>query len=301
MTNLKKFQTEWLPKINQQLEADLSDVSTDDDLVAMMKYAVLNGGKRLRPLMTLAVVDSFGTQITPSILKVATAIEWIHSYSLVHDDLPAMDNDMFRRGKPSVHALYGESNAILVGDALLTGAFNVIATANDNLETNDISDKKLLSIVQNLSRESGGSGMVLGQIYDMDNHNNEQNIDDKWLINNVYTMKTAALLRFSALTGAILSDQHTSDTERSIKEMMYNFGENFGLAFQIQDDLDDYAQDQLEDINSLPHLLGVTGAKSVLEKHLSLAQKSLDDTVKQNKQFNRNLLDDFINLIGDKK
>ena len=248
MIDLKSFQKEWLPKINQQLEDDLSMASLDSDLVAMMKYAVLNGGKRLRPLLTLAVVASFGKSITPSILKVATAIEWVHSYSLVHDDLPAMDNDMFRRGKPSVHALYGEANAILVGDALLTGAFEVIATANSSCSAEDcLPTEELLLITQNLAREAGGSGMVLGQLHDMDNHTEEQNVSTNWLLNDVYSMKTAALIRYTTTLGAIVTHQNgnVEDTHFDPKKAMYDFGEKFGLAFQIQDDLDDYQQDQL--------------------------------------------------------
>ncbi|MGO3521411.1 polyprenyl synthetase family protein [Leuconostoc mesenteroides] len=304
MIDLKSFQKEWLPKINQQLENDLSMASPDPDLVAMMKYAVLNGGKRLRPLLTLAVVTSFGESITPSILKVATAIEWVHSYSLVHDDLPVMDNDMFRRGKPSVHALYGEANAILVGDALLTGAFGIIATANSSCSVEDcLPTEELLLITQNLAREAGGSGMVLGQIHDMDNHTEEQNASTNWLLNDVYSMKTAALIRYTTTLGAILTHQNVNveDNHFDPKKAMYDFGEKFGLAFQIQDDLDDYQQDQLEDVNSLPHIVGVKEAQSVLDQYLFSTQEILANTVEQDQQFDRRLLDDFVSLIGDKK
>ncbi|WP_312695456.1 polyprenyl synthetase family protein, partial [Leuconostoc pseudomesenteroides] len=247
MTNLKKFQNEWLPKINAQLENDLSQVSSDDDLVAMMKYAVLNGGKRLRPLLTLMVLESFEQLITPSQLKIATAVEWIHSYSLVHDDLPAMDNDLLRRGKPSVHALYGEANAILVGDALLTGAFTVIPQALT--VSGAPASESIVLITQYLSQAAGANGMVLGQIHDMQNHDGaESDFDQESLLSLIYQPKTAALLRYAAQAGALLVKGSANDEtfNPDLVTKIADFGEKLGLAFQIQDDLDDFQQDTTE-------------------------------------------------------
>lgn len=301
MTRLTNFQNDWLPKIDNQLNLDLEKVSSDDHVVAMLKYAVLNGGKRLRPLLTLAIVDSFDQKITPSILKAATAVEWVHSYSLVHDDLPAMDNDLIRRGQPSVHARFGEAEAILVGDALLTGAFDVVVTANDNANENEaIGSDELLAMVQNLSHQAGGSGMVLGQVHDMQNHNAQGASDKDWLINDVYVPKTAALLQYAALSGGRLAYFSETVEHTQTNQDLFNIGRHFGIAFQIQDDLDDFDQDDQEDVGSLPHLIGVAAARQQRDQYLAKAGQLLTEVSKRETSFDRTLLDDFLNLIGDK-
>ena len=301
MTNLKKFQNEWLPKINAQLENDLSQVSSDDDLVAMMKYAVLNGGKRLRPLLTLMVLESFEQLITPSQLKIATAVEWIHSYSLVHDDLPAMDNDLLRRGKPSVHALYGEANAILVGDALLTGAFTVIPQALT--VSGAPASESIVLITQYLSQAAGANGMVLGQIHDMQNHDGaESDFDQESLLSLIYKPKTAALLRYAAQAGALLVKGSANDEtfNPDLVTKIADFGEKLGLAFQIQDDLDDFQQDTTESVNALPHLVGVTTAERMRDDYLNDAYKILNDIKLNDQRFHPELLSELITFIGDK-
>lgn len=301
MTRLTNFQNDWLPKIDNQLNLDLEKVSSDDHVVAMLKYAVLNGGKRLRPLLTLAIVASFDQKITPSILKAATAVEWVHSYSLVHDDLPAMDNDLIRRGQPSVHARFGEAEAILVGDALLTGAFDVVVTANDNANENEaIGSDELLAMVQNLSHQAGGSGMVLGQVHDMQNHNAQGASDKDWLINDVYVPKTAALLQYAALSGGRLAYFSETVEHTQTNQDLFNIGRHFGIAFQIQDDLDDFDQDDQEDVGSLPHLIGVAAARQQRDQYLAKAGQLLTEVSKRETSFDRTLLDDFLNLIGDK-
>lgn len=301
MTRLTNFQNDWLPKIDNQLNLDLEKVSSDDHVVAMLKYAVLNGGKRLRPLLTLAIVASFDQKITPSILKAATAVEWVHSYSLVHDDLPAMDNDLIRRGQPSVHARFGEAEAILVGDALLTGAFDVVVTANDNANENEaIGSDELLAMVQNLSHQAGGSGMVLGQVHDMQNHNAQGASDKDWLINDVYVPKTAALLQYAALSGGRLAYFSETVEHTQTNQDLFNIGRHFGIAFQIQDDLDDFDQDNQEDVGSLPHLIGVAAARQQRDQYLAKAGQLLTEVSKRETSFDRTLLDDFLNLIGDK-
>lgn len=301
MTRLTNFQNDWLPKIDNQLNLDLEKVSSDDHVATMLKYAVLNGGKRLRPLLTLAIVDSFDQKITPSILKAATAVEWVHSYSLVHDDLPAMDNDLIRRGQPSVHARFGEAEAILVGDALLTGAFDVVVTANDNANENEaIGADELLAMVQNLSHQAGGSGMVLGQVHDMQNHNAQGVSDKDWLINDVYVPKTAALLQYAALSGGRLAYFSETVEHTQTNQDLFNIGSHFGIAFQIQDDLDDFDQDDQEDVGSLPHLIGVAAARQQRDQYLAKAGQLLTEVSKRETSFDRTLLDDFLNLIGDK-
>lgn len=302
MTKFAALQATYGPKIDAQLAQDLKQVTTDTQFSEMMAYAVLNGGKRLRPLLTLAVLTSFQQVVTPQALKLATAVEWVHSYSLVHDDLPAMDNDLLRRGQPSVHAKFGEAEAILVGDALLTGAFEVVTTANA-LATTDtkIPDQVIIAVVQELARFSGAAGMVIGQVHDMQNHGQNLQTATDWLLQEIYTPKTAALIQFSAQLGAQLATLTPGLAPESaqIKQAMAQFGLDFGLAFQIQDDLDDFDQDDTSAIGALPHLIGVSAAQALRDRYLQDASQQLTQLATLRLPFDRTLLDDFLTLIGD--
>lgn len=302
MTKFAALQATYGPKIDAQLAQDLKQVTTDTQFSEMMAYAVLNGGKRLRPLLTLAVLTSFQQVVTPQALKLATAVEWVHSYSLVHDDLPAMDNDLLRRGQPSVHAKFGEAEAILVGDALLTGAFEVVTTANA-LATADtkIPDQVIIAVVQELARFSGAAGMVIGQVHDMQNHGQNLQTATDWLLQEIYTPKTADLIQFSVQLGAQLATLTPGLAPESaqIKQAMAQFGLDFGLAFQIQDDLDDFDQDDTSAIGALPHLIGVSAAQALRDRYLQDASQQLTQLATLGLPFDRTLLDDFLTLIGD--
>lgn len=302
MTNLKNFQAIWRPKIDQQLQTDLIAISDDAEFAQMMCYAVLNGGKRLRPLLTLAVLSSFNVSVTPNLLKLATAVEWVHSYSLVHDDLPAMDNDLWRRGQPSVHAKFGESSAILVGDALLTGAFQVVSEANAlAANVQKVSDEQVITIIRQLSRYAGANGMVIGQIHDMQNHGHQKSdVTYDWLLNDVYAPKTAALISYATDIGGKLSQEMASTLVHSKTQYdLYQFGYDFGLAFQIQDDIDDFDQDNDEAVDSLPHLVGMAAAKRTRNDLLADARQRLTNIAQREASFDRQLLDEFLDLIGE--
>ncbi|UVW16987.1 polyprenyl synthetase family protein [Leuconostoc citreum] len=302
MTNLKNFQAIWRPKIDQQLQTDLIAISDDAEFAQMMCYAVLNGGKRLRPLLTLAVLSSFNVFVTPNLLKLATAVEWVHSYSLVHDDLPAMDNDLWRRGQPSVHAKFGESSAILVGDALLTGAFQVVSEANAlAANVQKVSDEQVITIIRQLSRYAGANGMVIGQIHDMQNHGHQKSdVTYDWLLNDVYAPKTAALISYAADIGGKLSQEMASTLVHPKTQYdLYQFGYDFGLAFQIQDDIDDFDQDNDEAVDSLPHLVGMAAAKRTRNDLLADARQRLTNIAQREASFDRQLLDEFLDLIGE--
>ncbi|MFH0348917.1 polyprenyl synthetase family protein [Leuconostoc citreum] len=302
MTNLKNFQAIWRPKIDQQLQTDLIAISDDAEFAQMMCYAVLNGGKRLRPLLTLAVLSSFNVSVTPNLLKLATAVEWVHSYSLVHDDLPAMDNDLWRRGQPSVHAKFGESSAILVGDALLTGAFQVVSEANAlAANVQKVSDEQVITIIRQLSQYAGANGMVIGQIHDMQNHGHQKSdVTYDWLLNDVYAPKTAALISYAADIGGKLSQEMASTLVHPKTQYdLYQFGYDFGLAFQIQDDIDDFDQDNDEAVDSLPHLVGMAAAKRTLNDLLADARQRLTNIAQREASFDRQLLDEFLDLIGE--
>lgn len=302
MTNLKNFQAIWRPKIDQQLQTDLIAISDDAEFAQMMCYAVLNGGKRLRPLLTLAVLSSFNVSVTPNLLKLATAVEWVHSYSLVHDDLPAMDNDLWRRGQPSVHAKFGESSAILVGDALLTGAFQVVSEANAlAANVQKVSDEQVITIIRQLSQYAGANGMVIGQIHDMQNHGHQKSdVTYDWLLNDVYAPKTAALIIYAADIGGKLSQEMASTLVHPKTQYdLYQFGYDFGLAFQIQDDIDDFDQDNDEAVDSLPHLVGMAAAKRTRNDLLADARQRLTNIAQREASFDRQLLDEFLDLIGE--
>ncbi|WP_349581942.1 polyprenyl synthetase family protein [Leuconostoc citreum] len=302
MTNLKNFQVIWRPKIDQQLQTDIIAISDDAEFAQMMCYAVLNGGKRLRPLLTLAVLSSFNVSVTPNLLKLATAVEWVHSYSLVHDDLPAMDNDLWRRGQPSVHAKFGESSAILVGDALLTGAFQVVSEANAlAANAQKVSDEQVITIIRQLSQYAGANGMVIGQIHDMQNHGHQKSdVTYDWLLNDVYAPKTAALISYAADIGGKLSQEMASTLVHPKTQYdLYQFGYDFGLAFQIQDDIDDFDQDNDEAVDSLPHLVGMAAAKRTRNDLLADARQRLTNIAQREASFDRQLLDEFLDLIGE--
>lgn len=302
MTNLKNFQAIWRPKIDQQLQTDIIAISDDAEFAQMMCYAVLNGGKRLRPLLTLAVLSSFNVSVTPNLLKLATAVEWVHSYSLVHDDLPAMDNDLWRRGQPSVHAKFGESSAILVGDALLTGAFQVVSEANAlAANVQKVSDEQVITIIRQLSRYAGANGMVIGQIHDMQNHGHQKSdVTYDWLLNDVYAPKTAALISYATDIGGKLSQEMASTVVHPKTQYdLYQFGYDFGLAFQIQDDIDDFDQDNDEAVDSLPHLVGMAAAKRTRNDLLADARQRLTNIAQREASFDRQLLDEFLDLIGE--
>lgn len=207
-----------------------------------MKYSVSNGGKRVRPLLTLLFCDACGGDVN-SALPLAVAVEYIHTYSLIHDDLPSMDNDDFRRGKPSNHKVFGEAYALLAGDGLLTAAFEKIAEGFKNgCYGCDIA----INAVDVLSRFSGAKGMIGGQVIDLANENNPQaDIDTLMLMDK---LKTGALIKAACVLGCIAAG---ADNEKI--SAASEFAEKIGLAFQIQDDI-------LDVTSSLEKLGKLTGS-----------------------------------------
>lgn len=194
-------------------------------LIDAMRYSLLSGGKRLRPIIFLASVETVGGDSVP-LLKAACAIELIHTYSLIHDDLPAMDNDDFRRGRPTCHKIFGEAGAILAGDALLTEAFKLLSSP----ELEKAADaSKLLRVINIIASAAGVDGMVAGQMADIDHIPRSR---DKEELEFIHRKKTGALIRASAETGALLGGGNKEEVEA-----LARYGELVGLAFQIKDDL----------------------------------------------------------------
>jgi len=190
-----------------------------------MNYAVFNGGKRLRPIMVFEGAALAGSN-KEKVITAACAIEMIHSYSLVHDDLPAMDDDELRRGKPTCHIVYGEANAILTGDALLTAAFELLAS---NCRVESVKVENIIKVIGEIARAAGSRGMIGGQVIDLES---EGKTIDCETLKTLHRLKTGELFKASLKAGAILSDM-----EQDGLHALDEYAENFGLAFQITDDI----------------------------------------------------------------
>jgi len=201
-------------------------------LVRAMRYAVLGGGKRLRPVLTLAAAEAVGgARARMRALPAGCAIEMIHAYSLAHDDLPAMDDDEVRRGKPSLHAKFGEATAILTGDALLTDAFAVAARTGRGIEP-----ARTVRILSEIARAAGSAGMVAGQVRDLESEGRAR--PGRRVVETIHRQKTGALLRASVRVGAISVGAEAAELRR-----LSAYGDAFGLAFQIADDILDEVGD----------------------------------------------------------
>lgn len=198
------------------------------DVVRAMKYSISNGGKRLRPILTLEFCKACGGNIDDAI-PLACAIEYIHTYSLIHDDLPCMDDDDLRRGNPSCHKMFGEATALLAGDALLTHAFELITDAN-------ISEGAKVTAVGLLAQNAGVGGMIGGQVLDLKYESADPSISE---LLTVHKLKTGALISAACLLGCIAGGADSDKISAASK-----FAYNLGIAFQIKDDLLDVLGDE---------------------------------------------------------
>ena len=254
-------------RINHKLEGLLP--SDDSILAEAMRYSVLNGGKRLRPILVYLTAE-LGEVQNQSLDILAGAIELIHCYSLIHDDLPSMDDDDLRRGYPTTHKKYDEATAILAGDALQPLAFELIS----NIST---SDNNKLSMIRSLARSCGYSGMVGGQIKDIHSHN----IEDVNSLDLMHSEKTGSLIQSSIETSGILSGLELADIKT-----LTEYGSKIGLAFQIQDDIIDIespssisGKDQGSDIEkdkiTYPSIVGLDESKDKAQKLASEAKEIL--------------------------
>ncbi|RWH80458.1 MAG: polyprenyl synthetase family protein [Mesorhizobium sp.] len=205
------------------------EIERPQRLMEAMRHGVLNGGKRLRPFLVMESAALFSAD-GEAALRVAAALECVHCYSLIHDDLPAMDDDDLRRGQPTVHKAFDEATAILAGDALLALAFDIIAD-----EATMLPAERRAALVLALARAAGAGGMVGGQMLDLEA---ERIRPDEAGIIRLQAMKTGALIRFACEAGAILAGAAAADRER-----LAEFGSAIGLAFQLADDLLDLTAD----------------------------------------------------------
>ncbi len=226
------FKNLWRQRV-QLVEADLirelhATRSLDEKLMQAMEYSLMAGGKRLRPILLMAAADACGTS-GEKFITVADALEMIHTYSLIHDDLPAMDNDDYRRGKLTNHKVFGEAMAIIAGDALLTLAFEVV------LRQKDVPPEILLNVLREISTAAGAAGMVGGQAIDL---RSEGVQIDFATLKRMHAGKTGALFRAAIRSGALLAQ-----ADEKILDALTRYAEAFGLAFQITDDILDVTGD----------------------------------------------------------
>jgi geranylgeranyl pyrophosphate synthase len=263
MSHIPVFFAAYRELIDNQLKHYIKEYSYSDvGLADAIQYSTLLGGKRIRPILTLATAQCVGTSATFA-LPYACATELIHAYSLIHDDLPAMDNDQLRRGQPTCHIAFNEATAILAGDALQTMAFELIANKST------LSANNTLKIIQTLTKASGARGMVYGQALDFDSVGKQL---DLATLEKMHRHKTGILIEASVIIGALTSKTELIESELSLFK---SYGQAIGLAFQVQDDILDIISDTStlgktqgadKALNkpTYPALLGLDGAKNKL-------------------------------------
>ncbi|WP_157455523.1 polyprenyl synthetase family protein [Carnobacterium maltaromaticum] len=290
--DLNEFKSIALPQLEGTLIEELEiGVPTKGSLFEAMTYSVKAGGKRIRPLLLLATIQSLGGNIKSGLLA-ASALEYIHTYSLIHDDLPAMDDDALRRGQPTNHIIYGEALAILAGDGLLTLGFELLAKS-------PLTEKQKVRLILALSKAAGANGMVVGQVSDMEGESQKLTLTD---LQNIHKKKTGELLKFAAYAGAVIVD-----ADQETETQLVKFASHLGLAFQIRDDILDVigttaelgketGMDVVHQKSTYPGLLTLAGAKKELAEELAKAQTSLANL--DNKSVaDTQLLEDFITLL----
>ncbi|MBN2245816.1 MAG: polyprenyl synthetase family protein [Candidatus Aminicenantes bacterium] len=236
-------------------------------LIQSMRHSVLSGGKRYRPLLLLSTGEYFQVKQGDS-LPFACGLELIHNYSLIHDDLPSMDNDDYRRGQPACHKAYGEDIALLTGDSLLTLSFEVMAKAA--LGKGDKAAK--MNIIHEISVSAGLQGMIGGQLLDITVSPDKLNED---ILYDLMEKKTASLITAAVRAGALLGKASSQNLEA-----LSEYGRNIGLAFQIRDDVLDSEQDRKGNLLLRPNavlVLGQKKARTRLKEHIEASVRSLDD------------------------
>ena len=266
----------YLARSKEQVEAAL-DASLGperpESLREAMRYSLLAGGKRLRPILCLAACELAGGDSSQA-MPTAVALEMIHTMSLIHDDLPAMDDDDLRRGRPTNHKIYGEAVAILAGDALLTRAFEMVA-----LRTTDVPADRLLSVVGELSLVAGAPGLVGGQVVDLESEGKEVDLET---LEYIHLHKTGALLSACVITGALIGG-----AEEELIKALRIYARGIGLAFQIIDDILDITassevlgktagKDLIADKTTYPKLLGLEESRKRADDLVSEAKNALN-------------------------
>ena len=275
-----------------ELKKELQELSYPETIAKGMEYAVLNGGKRLRPFLLFATLDLLNEDVSKGV-KSAIALEMIHSYSLVHDDLPALDNDDYRRGKLTTHKVFGEAEGILIGDSLLTYAFYVLS--QKNLEF--LSFEQIVNIISKTSEYAGINGMIGGQMIDIQSENKKIDLET---LKYIHSHKTGKLIKLPIEIACIIAN-----VEKDKKEVLEEYANLIGLAFQVKDDILD-VEGTFEDLGkpvgsdvdlhkaTYPSILGMEESKKILNDNVEKAKEIIKNKFGEEKGKNLISLADFI-------
>lgn len=294
MINFKSVLTKKVKYVEDVLSRKgvLENEGYQHTVIEAMNYALMGGGKRLRPLIMNEIYSMFGGEDKEIIESFMTALEMIHTYSLVHDDLPAMDNDEYRRGRKTCHIVYGEDMAILTGDALLNRAFEVALNCSEKKDAE--TSVRILKALRLMASKAGIFGMVGGQVFDVESENNgKANTLEEVLF--IHRLKTSALLQIAFMAGGILAGASAKDIE-----LLSIIGENVGIAFQIKDDILDVigdeetlgkpvGSDERNNKTTYVSLRGIEQAEEDVEMYSAAALQSFDMLSRQD-EFIRELI-----------
>ena len=275
-----------------ELKKELQELSYPETIAKGMEYAILNGGKRLRPFLLFATLELLNQNIEKGV-KSAIALEMIHSYSLVHDDLPALDNDDYRRGKLTTHKVFGEAEGILIGDSLLTYAFYVLS--QKNLEF--LSSEHIVKIISKTSEYAGINGMIGGQMIDIESENKKIDLET---LKYIHSHKTGKLIKLPIEIACIIAN-----VEKDKKEVLEEYANLIGLAFQVKDDILD-VEGTFEELGkpvgsdvdlhkaTYPSILGMEESKKILNDTVEKAKEIIKNKFGEEKGKNLISLADFI-------
>ena len=259
-------------RVEQAIRSFYEEKSIAPHLVDSVLYSIQAGGKRLRPMLLLELLEAFGQELTEAHFQVAGALEMIHTGSLIHDDLPAMDNDDYRRGQLTNHKKFGEDLAILAGDALFLDPFGMIAAS-------DLSDAVKVSLILELSDASGSRGMVAGQVLDMEGEHKQLTLAE---LQTIHANKTGRLLAYPFIAAGLILE-----LQADIGQLLEKIGKKLGLAFQVRDDILDLVadfealgktpqKDLVAEKSTYPALLGLEESKALLTSELDACEDLLD-------------------------
>ncbi|MDL1983526.1 MAG: polyprenyl synthetase family protein [Deltaproteobacteria bacterium] len=260
-------------KVNAFINEILNNAANSSRIVQAMHYSLMAGGKRVRPILCIAASEAVGGN-ADDVLPAACALEMIHTYSLIHDDLPAMDNDDLRRGKPTCHVAFDEATAILAGDALLTLAFRILSSINENNSSNQ------LKVIRKISFAAGYNGMIEGQMRDIASEGTLLSLKE---LEDMHSLKTGALIEASIFSGALLG----CGTPKQIDQLEI-YAKNIGLAFQVTDDILNIegdpavmgkavGTDNARGKSTYPSIMGLNKSKEFARKLVRNALQALDD------------------------
>lgn len=274
MFDLNAYLTEKIKRINAALESILKTSDRPDRILEAMTYSLMAEGKRIRSVLCLAAAEAVGGDLE-DVLPAACALEMVHTYSLIHDDLPAMDDDAMRRGQPTCHTAFDEATAILAGDALLTLAFQTLSS----IEIGNDQQAARLHVIQLISHAAGYCGMIQGQMLDMGSEGSQLTLNE---LKSLHRLKTGALIEVSLRCGAELAGVNSSQTQ-----MLESYAQHIGLAFQVTDDILNVegdpaimgkavGTDKLRHKSTYPSLLGLEESKNFSRKLIENALQALE-------------------------